>query len=585
MLGAKKMAKKIKKIPYGIADFELIRRYDYYYVDKTGFIPLIEAAGRYLFLIRPRRFGKSLWLSVIESYYDLSKKDRFLETFKGTWIGENPTEEQGVYLILRFNFSAVNPDPEKVEASFEIYCQGVFEEFLSKYNDAFTPEILSKLNSLPTITDRLNRLFAYGFSHDLRICILIDEYDNFTNTILSVHGQKAYHDLTHGAGFLRHFFNVLKAGTTGSGSSLARLFITGVSPVTMDDVTSGFNIGRNISLEPKFNEMLGFTPEEVKDLLDHYRREGLFFLDTDKSLALMRKWYNNYRFAEDTQRAVYNSDMVLYFIDKVIGTGKLPNELIDQNVRIDYGKLRHLILVDKRLNGNFSRLKEIMENGRITSSVTSSFPLEALIQPENFISLLLYFGLLSFAPTSGTRTVLQIPNLTVQKLMYGYLRDAYADVDIFRVDLWRLANMLGDMAYDGVWEPVFDFLAGEVKNQTSVRDYLAGEKVIQGFLLAYLNLTDYFLPGTEMEMNKGFADIFLEPFWARFPDMGYGYVIELKYIKRGELTRDILEKKIAEAREQLNKYAQDDHVVKAMSKGKLKKIVLVYHGWEMVYRR
>jgi hypothetical protein len=276
--------------------------------------------------------------------------------------------------------------------------------------------------------------------------------------------------------------------------------------------------------------------------------------------------------------------MVLYFTDKVIGTGKLPKELIDQNVRMDYGKLRHLILVDKRFNGNLSRLKEIMEKGRITSSVTSSFPLEAIIQPENFISLLLYFGLLSFAPTSGTRTVLQIPNLTVQKLMYGYLRDAYADVDIFRVDLWRLANMLGDMAYDGVWEPVFDFLAGEVKNQTSVRDYLAGEKVIQGFLLAYLNVTDYFLPRTEMEMSKGFADIFLEPFWARFPDMGYGYVIELKYIKRGGLTEDILEKKIAEAREQLDKYAQDDHVVRAMGKGKLKKIVLVYHGWEMVYR-
>lgn len=578
------MAKKIKKIPYGIADFELIRRYDYYYVDKTDFIPLIEAAGRYLFLIRPRRFGKSLWLSVLESYYDIAKKDRFREIFKGTWIGENPTEDHGVYLILRFNFSAVNPDPEKVEASFEAYCQGVFEEFLSKYEDAFTPEILSKLTSLPTITDRLNRLFAYGFSHDLRLCILIDEYDNFTNTILSIHGQKTYHDLTHGAGFLRHFFNVLKAGTTGSGSSLARLFITGVSPVTMDDVTSGFNIGRNISLEPKFDEMLGFTILETRKLISGYKDHGNFPLDTDEAFGIMQLWYNNYCFSHKSQQRVFNPDMVFYFMYSCIDSGDMPDDLIDQNVRIDYGKLRHLILVDRRFNGNFSRLKEIMEKGRITSSVTRSFPLEALNQPENFISLLLYFGLLSFAPASGTRTVLQIPNLTVQKLMYGYMRDAYADVDIFRVDLWKLANMLGDMAYDGVWEPVFDFLADEVKNQTSVRDYLAGEKVIQGFLLAYLNLTDYFLPGTEMEMSKGFADIFLEPFWARFPDMGYGYVIELKYIKRGELTQDILEKKIAEAGEQLDKYAQDDHIVKAMSKGKLKKIVLVYHGWEMVYR-
>ncbi|MDL1964972.1 MAG: ATP-binding protein [Deltaproteobacteria bacterium] len=578
------MAKKIKKIPYGIADFEKIQNKEFYYVDKTQFIPLIESAGEYLFFIRPRRFGKSLWLSVLESYYDIAKKDRFREIFKGTWIGENPTEDHGVYLVLRFNFSAVNPDPEKVEASFEIYCQGVFEEFLSKYEDAFTPEILSKLTSLPTITDRLNRLFAYGFSHDLRLCILIDEYDNFTNTILSVHGQKAYHDLTHGAGFLRHFFNVLKAGTTGSGSSLARLFITGVSPVTMDDVTSGFNIGRNISLEPKFDEMLGFTILETRSLISWYKDHGNFLLDTDETFGIMQLWYNNYCFSHKSQQSVFNPDMVFYFMYSCIDSGNMPDELIDQNVRIDYGKLRHLILVDKRLNGNFSRLKEIMEKGRITSSVTSSFPLEAIIQPENFISLLLYFGLLSFAPTSGTRTVLQIPNLTVQKLMYGYLRDAYADVDIFRVDLWKLANMLGDMAYDGVWEPVFDFLADEVKNQTSVRDYLAGEKVVQGFLLAYLNLTDYFLPKTEMEMSKGFADIFLEPFWARFPDMGYGYVIELKYIKRGELTRDILEKKIAEAGEQLNKYAQDDRVVKAMGKGELKKIVLVYHGWEMVYR-
>ncbi|MBW1745165.1 MAG: AAA family ATPase [Deltaproteobacteria bacterium] len=578
------MAKKIKKIPYGIADFELIRRFDYYYVDKTGFIPLIEAAGRYLFLIRPRRFGKSLWLSVLESYYDIAKKDRFREIFKGTWIGENPTEDHGVYLILRFNFSAVNPDPEKVEDSFETYCQGVFEEFLSKYNDTFTPEILSKLTSLPTITDRLNRLFAYGFRHDLRLCILIDEYDNFTNTILSVHGQKTYHDLTHGAGFLRHFFNVLKAGTTGSGSSLARLFITGVSPVTMDDVTSGFNIGRNISLEPKFDEMLGFTILETRRLISWYKDHGNFPLDTDEAFGIMQLWYNNYCFSHKSQQSVFNPDMVFYFMHSCIDSGDMPDDLIDQNVRIDYGKLRHLILVDKRFNGNFSRLKEIMEKGRIISSVTRSFPLEAIIQPENFISLLLYFGLLSFAPASGTRTVLQIPNLTVQKLMYGYMRDAYADVDIFRVDLWKLANTLGDMAYDGVWEPVFNFLADEVKNQTSVRDYLAGEKVIQGFLLAYLNLTDYFLPRTKMEMSKGFADIFLEPFWARFPDMGYGYVIELKYIKRGELTQDILEKKIAEAREQLDKYAQDDHVVKAMSRGKLKKIVLVYHGWEMIYR-
>jgi hypothetical protein len=276
--------------------------------------------------------------------------------------------------------------------------------------------------------------------------------------------------------------------------------------------------------------------------------------------------------------------MVLYFLLNVRGRESLPRRLIDDNIRVDYGKLRHLMLVGKRLNGNFGVLQRIVEDGEIGGRIVPSFPLERLLDRENFVSLLFYFGLLTFDGVREGEGVLRIPNLTVKRLMYGYIRDGLYDVGAFRVDLYEFAGLMGKMAYRGEWEGVFEFLAEAVREQTSVRDYLFGEKVIQGFLLAYLNVTGYFLTWSERELGGGFADMYLEPFLARYPDMRYGYLIELKYIGRGEYGEERLREAVEEGEAQLRRYAADERLARVREKVNLKSLVLVYRGWELVYR-
>ena len=276
--------------------------------------------------------------------------------------------------------------------------------------------------------------------------MLIDEYDNFANTVLAHRGAEAYHSFTHGGGFFRSFFATLKSGAGRSGGGIDRLFITGVSPVTMDDVTSGFNIGTNISLHPDFNEMVGFTAAEVRHLVETYRDCGVFDQDVDAAMALMGQWYNGYRFAKAAETDLYNSDMVLYYLKHSIPNRGGPDYLIDTNVRIDYGKLRHLLVVGRQPNGNFDLLRTIIGEPQVDVQVQPGFPLHELAEPENFLSLLHYFGLLSIRDVVHGVPRLAIPNQTVKRLMYGFLRDGYKDVGVFRINLFRFEQLLMGMA-------------------------------------------------------------------------------------------------------------------------------------------
>jgi hypothetical protein len=442
----------------------------------------------------------------------INLKDRFDFYFKNTQICQSPTPEKHSYFILRLDFSAVNPDINKVEESFERYCSAMFEHFLRVYNQAFDEKIFKKVENCPSTVEKLTAIFVYAQEHNLKIYMLIDEYDNFANTILSTTGKEAYHKLTHGEGFFRHFFGKLKSVTAMRGSGLERLFITGVSPVTMDDVTSGFNIGTNISMLPVFSEMTGFTETEVLDMLNYYKEVGKFLPDIEESMEIMHRWYNGYVFSGNTSIPVFNTDMVLYFINVSKLSYGLPTYLIDDNIKIDYNKLRHLMFVSRQLNGNFDILKTIMEQGEIISPINQSFPIDQLLEPDNFISLLYFFGLLTFREMKQGSSLLVIPNLAISHLMYGYIRGAYKDADIFRINLWKFGNLVRKMAWLGEWEELFSFLAEEVKNQTCIRDYLGGEKIIQGFLLAYMSINDFFIPHTEYESGKGYSDFFLEPF-------------------------------------------------------------------------
>ena len=576
------MAAACPPVPYGDADFKRIRLTGSLYVDKTRFLRKLERV-RFAVLLRPRRFGKSCWISLLENYYDRTRADAFDAVFRGTDAGREPTDERSRYVVLRFNFSAFNDALESLERNFEDYCADVVEHALGRHPDLFPGEAARRILAPSSVNRKLNRLFAYAGDHGVPLYVLIDEYDHFANTILAHHGEAAYRGVTHGGGFYRNFFATLKAGAEQSDGGIARLFVTGVSPITLDDVTSGFNVGDNVSLEPGFNELLGFTEAEVRGLLETYRGLGALDQDVDEALDTMRDWYGGYRFAAGAERSVYNTDMVLYYLNRSIPNRPMPDYLIDQNVRVDYGKLRHLLVVGRRLNGNFDLLRRVAGEERAACGVQPGFPLERLTRVENFLSLLHYFGLLSIRGVADGRPVLAIPNQTVRRLLYGFLRDAYDDVGVFAVDLFAFDRLMSAMANEGAWRPVFEFLRDAVAAQTGVRDYIAGEKVLQGFLAAYLSVCPYFVFRSEAELGKGYADVALEPLLARYPHLRRGYLIELKYVRRSDpLDADRLDEAARAAERQLRRYLADDRLAQQYPAVRFTGLSLVFHGWELV---
>lgn len=573
-----------KQIPYGITDFDLISKKQYYYVDKTQYIPALESSARYLFFIRPRRFGKSLLLSTLEDYYDVSKKDQFESLFKDTYIGQHPSQERNSYLILKFNFSQVNPNMNELMNSFEEHCDECFYSFNQKYESILDSEYIERFKLKGKSYEKLEFICNLSKSNGLKLFIIIDEYDNFANTILTTYGKDSYEALTHGEGFFRFFFNKLKGGTTGSNAGISKMFITGVSPITLDDVTSGFNIGWNLTGMSHLNGLLGFTISEVREMLEYYRSQNLIPYPAEDLLPIMEAWYNHYRFSPDADESVFNSDMVLYFVNYIIQSGKIPKDLVDTNVKIDYNKLKHLIVLDKKINGNFSILKEIIETGSVVADIVPTFSIAQLLNKECFVSLLYYFGLLSIAGEERGHTVLKMPNNTIKSLFGSYIREGYQETGIFKLDVYSFCKLMDNMSYAGDWKPVFDCLSAAISEQTRIRDYIQGENMIKGFLIAYLNLTNHYVIHPEYEMNKGFADLYLEPFFVQYKEMTTSYILELKYIPRGAKapSKPAIKKKYDEALAQLSLYAQDPYIQRTKGKTELKMLAMVWHGWELV---
>ena len=578
-----------KKIPYGISDYAEIAKNNFYYVDKTRFIETVEDSPRFLFLIRPRRFGKSLWLNTMKAYYDVNTADQFQEYFGQTYIGQNPTAEKNSYLILSFNFSAVNADIQELESSFELHCEQCFNSFYRAYESILGKDFEIGFAAYKTAESRIEYIARYCQEKKLSIYLFIDEYDNFTNTILSQHGEQTYADITHGNGFFRLFFNKLKAGTTEVGASIKKIFITGVSPVTLDDVTSGFNIAKNITTDAQFNSIIGFTEAEVITMLNHYKDAGLINEPIENLLDVMREWYNNYCFAEDrTDQKMYNSDMTLYFMDNYLSKGKIPSVLIDNNIKIDYSKLRHLIILDKKINGNFSTIKRIAEEGEIRTSIVTSFPAEKLIARENFVSLLYYFGILTIDRIQDDELVLKVPNLAIRTVLFSYLIEGFSEAEIFKLEFMNLSEMAQKMAYEGDWKPFFNYFSEQIYKQTSVRDFMDGEKTVQMFHLVYLNMLNYYVVHSEAEMGKGFVDLWLQPNFIVRPNMKHSYLVELKYVPRAQETEAknpesaLVQNLHADANAQLQRYAAEARILASVGKTTLHLLRVIYCGWEMV---
>ncbi|MEG1543222.1 MAG: PD-(D/E)XK nuclease domain-containing protein, partial [Tannerellaceae bacterium] len=317
-------------------------------------------------------------------------------------------------------------------------------------------------------------------------------------------------------------------------------------------------------------------------MLTYYKKEGLLKDEVSEVLQLMKPWYDNYCFSSKTlNESMYNSDMVLYFLNYYLDAKEAPEKMVDDNIRTDYNKLRHLIRVDKAFGVNASIIQEIVNNGVTPAEISTAFPAEALIKPNNFKSLLYYFGMLSIQEVKRGGTILGIPNLTVREQLYTYLIDAYREADLFNLDLHELGDLIKDMAYDGDWEPSFRFFAAELERQSKIREFIEGEAHVKGFLLAYLGLTSGYIIQPEYEAGKGYVDFYMMPDLVHQPEIAYSYIVEVKYAKRDATDGEIAALE-SDALVQLHRYAADDFVAQTKGQTKLGLITLVFKGWELV---
>lgn len=582
------MEQQVKLVPYGVADFATVIEQNLYYVDKTMFIPELEKQPRNLFFIRPRRFGKSIFLSMLYSYYDCAQSHKFQSLFGNLWIGQHPTPLQGKYQVLFLDFSQITGNIDKLETKFNSYLSINLDAFVRQYSEYYQAE-MEEILAQEDFEEKMELIFKAAKAHQYHLYLIIDEYDNFTNVILNERGENVYHAITHADGFYRDVFKKFKG-------NFERIFMMGVSPVTLDDVTSGFNIGWNISIKPEFDEMLGFSTTDVMEMFTYYKEHGSIPVDSDIDAIVndMKPWYDNYCFAEEALKKktrMFNCDMVLYYLRNYMDNGCSPRQMIDPNTRTDYGKMKKLLQFDKLDGERKGIIRKIAEEEQIVTQLYESFSAYQIPKAEIFPSLLFYYGMLTIKGTRGSKLILGIPNNNVRKQYYGYLEEEYQAKAY--VDVNQLTDYYYDMAYDGKWEEGLRFMADAYAKVSSVRDGIEAERNLQGFFMAYLNLNDYYITAPELELNHGYCDFFLLPDLTHYASQ-HSYILELKVLSKkdfsaiveGEFTEDgkpmtKAEKQWREALDQIHRYAEAPRVEALRQGTKLHLIIMQFEGWEL----
>lgn len=578
------MKQNVKRLPYGINDFEAVIEQNQYYVDKTMYLPLLENQPSNIIFIRPRRFGKSIFLSMLHAYYDCSKKEKFQILFGDLWVGKHPTPLQGKYQVLHLDFSYVGGSIDKLEENFDMYLRVKLDGFMRIYQDSYLEDFKEKFFKSDSATEKLALLQDETATKSIPLYLIIDEYDNFTNTVLNEQGEKVYWAITHADGFYRDVFKKFKG-------MFERIFITGVSPVTLDDVTSGFNIGWHISTKPEFNQMLGFSLEEVRKMFAYYKEVGGIPTTSDIEVMIdeMKPWYDNYCFSEDAlknQSKVFNCDMVIYYLRNYMDRGEAPKQMIDPNTMTDYNKMKKLLLLDK-LDGNRKGIiRTIAETGQIVTSLENTFPASRLTNPQTFTSLLFYYGMLTIKDTFGDMLILGIPNNNVRKQYYGYLLEQYQEEKF--VDLTQMKILFTYMALEGKWRDALEAMAKAYEDVSSVRDGIESERNLQGFFMAYLNLNNYYYTAPELELNHGYCDFFLLPNLTHYSTK-HSYILELKVLPKkdyeakpenGKLSK--AEVQWQEAEEQIKRYAMAPRVEALRQGTTLHKIIMQFVAGKLV---
>ena len=565
------------KIPYGVADFKTIRNEGLYYVDKTEYLAKIEARDRFVFFVRPRRFGKSLFISMMQAYYDRNEKANFEKLFGGLWLGGHPTENRNRYLVLKLDFSEVGSmGGETIEAKFANYMDAALDDFIARYSDLFPQGTFESVR----IDTKYKVVTNAARANGLPLYLVIDEYDNFTNSLIRASGKEPYRSITHGTGFYRNWFKTFKA-------SFDRIFMTGVSPVTMDDLTSGFNIAANVSQDKAFNAMLGFTEEETLALYRDFKgvgeyREG----EPEEIVKSIKPWYDGYCFSSEKvgKESVFNSDMVLYHLKSMVFDGRPPENMVDRNIATDYDKLETIVELQRQSGAQYVEdvnplTEELAAKGEITFRLVESFPADEIIKPSNFRSLFHYYGILSMADRREGRVFYRLPNACVRQQVFAYLRDSYRRVS--EPDWLAWDDLAHEFAYRGAWEPFLRRVAEDFANTTPIRGSLDGEIRVQGYVQAEFGHLDDYRARAEIELGGGYSDFFLFPERIYHGGVKHSYIVELKHSKKGASDAE-LAAKAEEGVGQLRRYAADPLVTILAKDTRLHLILYQFKGTELI---
>ena len=566
---------QIRQIPYGVSDFRSVIEQDLYYVDKSMYIEELEKQSRTLIFIRPRRFGKSLFLNMLRLYYDKAASADFERLFGKLYIGQHPTPNRNRYQVLYMDFSRVTGNIDALPQRFNSYCCGRLDDFIDTYRDDYPQTGVEKVLASEDFVEKMNLVNNMAMKAQIPLYLFIDEYDNFTNVVLNEHGEEIYHQMTHASGFYREVFKLFKG-------MFERIFLTGVSPVTLDDLTSGFNIGWNASTMPELDKMLGFSTKDVREMFTYYKGVGMLPADSDVEAMIeeMRPWYDNYCFAKECLgdgNTVFNCDMVLYYLRNYVNYKHSPENMLDPNTKTDYNKLKKLIQLDKLDGDRKGVLRKITEEGEIMADLVTSFSAVDMTRPEIFPSLLFYYGMLTIKASYGSQLLLAIPNNNVRKQYYSYLLENYDNV--CNVNHTPLRTGFTRMAFNGQWRETLQYMADCYRNLSSVRDSIEGERNIQGFFLAYLNLNDYYITAPELELQHGYCDFFLLPNLTHYKSE-HSYIIEVKYLPKKDY-ESRSESQWEEAVQQIKGYSQAPRVEALRQGTTLHRIVMQFCGWDL----
>ena len=550
----------MKKLPYGISDYRKLIEENYYYVDKTEYIEKLEnLSERYIMFLRPRKFGKTLFTSVLENYYDINKKDKFEKLFGDTYIGKKPTEAKNSYYILRFNFSGIDTkDEETTINTFKEKVTASIQDFTDRYKLDFyiNPELTSEglLNNL---------IIAFkNQKNGEKLYVIIDEYDHFANELLSFRTD-SFKKLVSKNGKIRKWYEVLKEGTE---TVVDRIFITGVAPITLDSMTSGFNIVKDLTKDPRFNEMMGFTEDELIKIMEDQK---LTRKEQKELLPIMKENYDGYRFSlyGEFNNNLYNSNMCLYFLNSYISFRKVPNQLVDVNIASDYNKIGNMLRLckgEKRLE----LINKTISGEGLISEITEKFNPEIGFGETEMISMLYYLGYLTIEDVIGNYPKLVIPNKAIKEIYGEYFLKILNEEENFSVDTSEYAKISLEMAIEGKIEKGVNLLQKYLGNLSN-RDYQNfDEKYVKVIFYCIAMSLRTFWVKSELEVEREYQDILLVP-----KELGKGYytiLIEFKYLKKDEANK--LEEKQKEAKEQIIRYSKKEEMKKLEN---LKKFTIV----------